>query len=240
MPGSTISSLSARRTDCPPISSAPTIIRPTPSGSPATIPRHSFRKAGAACCANRRARCASRPATCRSITRSGARLRIRAIRCTTSLMPPPSSSRPSWKRAAWSRVTAIGHSPTSSRRIIFPPCRFTAASACSTFTASPSPPIAPSNCCTRSEPKCLPVEGAHPTVDAWAVRGDAVRDRSAHQLRVAAPPDRHGDDPGKALPMRSLRSRPRSGASIRITPTRNGAGRKWALRNIWTPQPWRN
>ena len=44
----------------------------------------------------------------------------------------------------------------------------------------------------------MPVDGTHPTVDAWAVRGERVGDRSSHQLRLAAPSDRDGDDPDKA------------------------------------------
>jgi hypothetical protein len=142
-----------RKANCRSTLLARIIIRLTPSVSLATTPKRSFQRAGAACCATKRGKCEGRPATDRFITRNGVRLPIRVIRCMTSRMRLPSSSRPSWKQTDWFRAIATGPSPISSRKIIYRPCRFTAALACSTFTALPSPPIAPSNCCARLVPK---------------------------------------------------------------------------------------
>ena len=149
--GSTSSSPSAQRTKCRRISSARIITRPMRSASRATTPRRNLRTSRRGIL-REQARTTSRQA--------GGKPRL-LHRVEHLLEPARSAARRALRggvrrqdgagsKWAGARATATGRSRTSSRRTISRRCRFTAASACSTSTASPSRLIARMNYSTNS------------------------------------------------------------------------------------------
>jgi xylan 1,4-beta-xylosidase len=160
------------KTSSPPTSSARITTRPMPSASRATIPRRSCRTAGAACCATRRATHGARRATGRFIIRNGAAPPIRAI----PLHDEPYAATFVVKTIMEANGLVEGYSYWTFSDIFeenyFPSVPFQGGFGLLNIHGIAKPAYRAYELLHALGTEMLPVDGTHPTVDAWVVRGD--------------------------------------------------------------------